>query len=164
MSAARTPIGSINGSLASVRGPDLGAIAIKGAITKAGLTADQIQEVIMGNVVSAGIGQAPGRQAAIYAGIPESATCTTVNKVCASGMKAVMYAAQSIMLGYSDIVVAGETLLLIVVQRVWRCCLFNRVNSAILTEPTGLQGTLDNTSYIAFIAYLPLVITVFARV
>jgi acetyl-CoA C-acetyltransferase len=107
VSVARTPIGSMGSSLASVRAPELGAIAIKSALERAGLSPQQVQEVIMGNVVSAGVGQAPARQATLLAGIPESATCTTINKVCASGMKSIMYAAQSVMLGYSDIVVAG---------------------------------------------------------
>jgi acetyl-CoA C-acetyltransferase len=107
VSVARTPIGAINSALSSVRGPELGAIAIKGALSRAGIAPSAVQEVIMGNVVSAGIGQAPARQSAIYAGIPESAVCTTINKVCASGMKSIMYAAQSVMLGHADVVVAG---------------------------------------------------------
>jgi acetyl-CoA C-acetyltransferase len=104
---ARTPIGSLNGSLASQTAPQLGAIAIKAALERAGVKPEQVNEVFMGNVVSAGIGQAPAQQASIYAGIPTSVPCTTVNKVCASGMKAVMIAAQSIQLGDNDIVVAG---------------------------------------------------------
>lgn len=105
--AARTPIGSIGGLLSSVKGPELGATAIRAALAQAGLTPAQVTEVIMGNVVSAGVGQAPARQASMLAGIPVSAVCTTVNKVCASGMKSIALGAQSIMLGHSDVVVAG---------------------------------------------------------
>ena len=107
VSIARTPIGSFNGALSSVTAPQLGAIAIKAALERAGISADQVQEVYMGNVVSANIGQAPAQQASIYAGIPTTVNCTTVNKVCASGMKAVMLGAQSILCGDNDIVVAG---------------------------------------------------------
>lgn len=107
VSAARTPIGSFLGSLSTIPAPKLGAIAIKGAIEKINLKPEMVQEVLMGNVVHAGTGQAPARQAAIYAGIPNSVPCTTVNKVCASGMKTVMQAAQSIALGDVDIIVAG---------------------------------------------------------
>ncbi|WP_298537336.1 acetyl-CoA C-acyltransferase [uncultured Algibacter sp.] len=107
VSAARTPIGSFMGGLSTIPAPKLGAIAIKAALEKINLKPEMVQEVIMGNVVQAGIGQAPARQAAIYAGIPNAVPCTTVNKVCASGMKAVMQAAQSIALGDADIVVAG---------------------------------------------------------
>lgn len=107
VSAARTPIGSFLGGLSSVSAPKLGAIAIKGALDKINLNPELIEEVLMGNVVQAGTGQAPARQAAIYAGIPDSVPCTTINKVCASGMKTIMLAAQSIALGDADIVVAG---------------------------------------------------------
>lgn len=107
VSAARTPIGSFLGALSTVPAPKLGAIAIKGALDKINLKPELIDEVLMGNVVQAGTGQAPARQAAIYAGIPNTVPCTTVNKVCSSGMKAVMQAAQSIALGDTEIVVAG---------------------------------------------------------
>ncbi len=107
VSAARTPIGSFLGSLSTIPAPKLGAIAIKGALDKINLKPEAIEEVLMGNVVQAGTGQAPARQAAIYAGIPNTVPCTTVNKVCASGMKAVMQAAQSIALGDADVIVAG---------------------------------------------------------
>ncbi|NND52906.1 MAG: acetyl-CoA C-acyltransferase [Flavobacteriaceae bacterium] len=107
VSAVRTPIGSFMGKLSTVSAPQLGAIAIRGALEKIGLKPEMVNEVLMGNVVQAGTGQAPARQAAIYAGIPDTVPCTTVNKVCASGMKAVMQAAQSIRLGDTDIVVAG---------------------------------------------------------
>lgn len=104
---ARTPIGSLNGALSSLTAPQLGAIAIKAALERCGISPQQVQEVFMGNVVSAGIGQAPAQQASIYAGLPTSIPCTTINKVCASGMKAIMLGAQSIMLGDNHIVVAG---------------------------------------------------------
>ncbi len=107
MSIARTPIGSIGGVLASISAPKLGAAVIKAAIERAKISPDQVQEVYMGNVISANIGQAPAQQASIAAGIPTSVPCTTVNKVCASGMKAIMLGAESIMLGINDIVVAG---------------------------------------------------------
>ncbi|MDC6386644.1 acetyl-CoA C-acyltransferase [Flagellimonas taeanensis] len=107
VSAARTPIGSFMGSLSTVPAPRLGAVAIKGALDKINLKPELVEEVLMGNVVQAGTGQAPARQAAIYAGIPNTVPCTTVNKVCASGMKSIMQAAQSIALGENSIVVAG---------------------------------------------------------
>jgi len=107
VSVARTPIGSFMGSLSKISAPKLGAIAIKGALDKINLNPELIDEVFMGNVVSAGVGQAPARQAAIFAGIPDTVPCTTINKVCASGMKSVMLAAQSISLGDTEIVVAG---------------------------------------------------------
>ncbi len=107
LSAARTPMGSFLGGLSSVPATALGSAAIKGAIEKAGISADQVQEVYMGNVLQAGLGQAPARQAAMGAGIGNNVPCTTVNKVCASGMKAISMAAQSIMAGDNDIVVAG---------------------------------------------------------
>ncbi|KAH8303359.1 hypothetical protein KR059_009008 [Drosophila kikkawai] len=107
VSAARTPIGSFQSQLAPLSATQLGAKAIEAAIERAGIGKSDVQEVIMGNVVSAGLGQAPARQAAIFAGLPTSVCCTTVNKVCSSGMKAVMLGAQSLMLGYADTVVAG---------------------------------------------------------
>jgi acetyl-CoA C-acetyltransferase len=107
VSVARTPIGRFMGSLSTIPAPQLGAIAIKGALNKIKLEPNLVEEVFMGNVVSAGLGQAPARQAAIFAGIPNTVPCTTVNKVCASGMKSIMLAAQTISLGHADIVVAG---------------------------------------------------------
>jgi acetyl-CoA C-acetyltransferase len=107
VSAVRTPIGSFMGALSSVPAPQLGAIAIKGALNKINLDPALVNEVYMGNVVQAGVGQAPARQAAIFAGLPNEVACTTINKVCASGMKSVMLAAQSIMCGDAEIVVAG---------------------------------------------------------
>ena len=107
VAVARTPIGSFMGALSTIPAPKLGAIAIKGAMEKIDLKPEVVEEVFMGHVVQAGAGQAPARQAAIYAGIPDTVPCTTVNKVCASGMKTVMFAAQSIALGNTEIVVAG---------------------------------------------------------
>ena len=107
VSAVRTPIGSFGGVLSGVSATHLGATAIKGALEKAGVAPDQVNEVLMGNVVSANLGQAPARQAARFAGLPDNIPCTTVNKVCASGMKTIALGAQSIMLGINDIVVAG---------------------------------------------------------
>lgn len=107
VSAARTPIGSFLGSLSTVPATRLGAAAIKGAIGKINLDVNVVDEVIMGNVVQAGVGQAPARQAAIYAGLSSNVPCTTVNKVCASGMKAIMQGAQAIMSGDAEVVVAG---------------------------------------------------------
>ena len=107
VSALRTPLGSFGGMLADISATRLGALAIKGALERAGVSPEDVDDVIMGNVVSANLGQAPARQAAKYAGLPDSVNCTTVNKVCASGMKATAYGAQSILLGHADIVVAG---------------------------------------------------------
>ena len=107
VSVARTPIGSFLGTLSTIPAPKLGAVAIKGALEKINLKPELVEEVFMGNVVSAGLGQAPARQAAIFAGIPNTVPCTTVNKVCSSGMKSIMLAAQTIALGDAEIVVAG---------------------------------------------------------
>lgn len=107
VSAVRTPVGSFGGVFADVSATQLGATAIRGALQKAGLSAELVEEVYFGNVVSANLGQAPARQAAIFAGLPYSTQCTTVNKVCASGTKSIMFAAQSIMLGMADVIVAG---------------------------------------------------------
>ncbi len=105
--AKRTPLGSFNGALSSVPATQLGAVAIKAALEQSGLNPEQVQEVIMGNVLQAGVGQAPARQASKFAGIPDNVPATTVNKVCASGMKAIALGMQSIQLGYADVVVAG---------------------------------------------------------
>lgn len=107
ISAVRTPLGSFGGALAGVSATKLGAVAIKGALAKAGVDGKEVQEVYMGSVLQANLGQAPARQAAIFAGLPNTVQCTTINKVCASGMKAIMIGAQSIMLGDADVVVAG---------------------------------------------------------
>lgn len=105
--AKRTPLGSFNGALSSVPATKLGAVAIKAALEQAGLSVDQVEEVLMGNVLQAGVGQAPARQASKFAGIPDHVPATTINKVCASGMKAIALGMQSIQLGYADVVVAG---------------------------------------------------------
>ncbi|NJO02967.1 MAG: acetyl-CoA C-acyltransferase [Bacteroidia bacterium] len=107
ISAVRTPIGAFMGSLSDFSAAQLGAFAIKGALEKAGVDPSEVQEVLMGNVLSAGVGQAPARQAAIFAGLSNTVPCTTINKVCASGMKSIAFAAQSIMLGLQDVIVAG---------------------------------------------------------
>lgn len=107
VSAVRTPIGSFMGSLSTVSAPQLGAVAIKAALNKINLDPKLVDEVLMGNVVQAGVGQAPARQAALLAGLSDSVPCTTINKVCASGMKAVMMGAQAIKSGEAEIVVAG---------------------------------------------------------
>lgn len=106
-SAIRTPLGSFGGMFAKIKATELGKYAIQGALEKSGVEAEHIDEVFMGNVCSANLGQAPARQAAIKAGIPNSVPCTTINKVCSSGLKSVMLGAQTIMLGLNDLVVAG---------------------------------------------------------
>lgn len=107
VAAVRTPLGSFGGSLASVSATRLGAVAIKAAMEKIGLNGKEVNEVFMGSVLQANLGQAPAKQAARFAGLPDSVNCTTVNKVCASGMKAIALGAQSIMLGDNDVVIAG---------------------------------------------------------
>ncbi|MFN3801301.1 acetyl-CoA C-acyltransferase [Belliella pelovolcani] len=107
VAAVRTPLGSFGGKLSGLSATELGSIAIKGALNKAGVDPKEVEEVMMGNVLSANLGQAPARQAAIGAGIGYNVPCTTINKVCSSGMKAVIFAAQSIMTGQNDVVVAG---------------------------------------------------------
>jgi len=107
VSAVRTPIGSFNGTLSSVSATQLGATAIKGALSKINLSPSEVDEVLMGSVLQAGLGQAPARQASKFAGIGDDVPCTTINKVCASGMKAISQGAQAIMLGDADVVVAG---------------------------------------------------------
>ena len=105
--AKRTPLGSFNGALSSVPATQLGSVAIKAALEHAGVSAEEVNEVIMGNVLQAGVGQAPARQASKFAGIPDNVPATTINKVCASGMKSIALGMQSIQLGYADVVVAG---------------------------------------------------------
>ena len=107
VSGARTPIGAFNGALASFTAPQLGAIVIKEVLSRANVKPEDVSEVIMGNVLTAGVGQAPARQAALFAGLPQSVPCMTINKVCGSGLKSVMLGAQAIMVGDADIVVAG---------------------------------------------------------
>nr|MBC8479451.1 acetyl-CoA C-acetyltransferase [FCB group bacterium] len=107
VSFARTPVGSFQGVLSKVPTPKLGAAAIKEAVNRAGISPDSVDEVIMGNVLTAAIGQAPARQASIFAGLPTSVECMTINKVCGSGLKAVMLAEQAIKCGDAQIIVAG---------------------------------------------------------
>lgn len=107
LAIARTPVGNLAGSLGSLSAIDLGKVAMQAVIERAGITSDQIDEVFMGNVLQANVGQAPAKQAALAAGIPDSVPCTTVNKVCSSGMKSIMFGVQSILLGDNDIVLAG---------------------------------------------------------
>src|SRR5215207_10412267 len=107
VSAARTPIGKFLGGLSSLSAPELGAIAIRAAIERAGIGMDSVEEVIMGNVIQGGVGQAPARQAALKAGVPATVSALTINKVCGSGLKAVMLAAQSIRAGDKQVIVAG---------------------------------------------------------
>jgi len=107
VSAARTPMGGFQGDFASLAGPQLGAVAIKAAVERAGIKPDQVQEAIMGNVLQAGVGQAPARQAALGAGLPLSVNCTTVHKVCGSGMKATMFANDMLLAGTNEIMVSG---------------------------------------------------------
>ncbi|MEO1436441.1 MAG: acetyl-CoA C-acyltransferase [Bacteroidota bacterium] len=107
LSIARTPVGNLAGSLGSLNAVELGKIAIQAALERAGISGDQVDEVFMGNVLQANVGQAPAKQAALAAGIPDTVPCTTVNKVCSSGMKSIMFGVQSILLGDNDIVVAG---------------------------------------------------------
>src|SRR5690606_35709043 len=107
VSAARTPVGSYLGALAAISAPRLGATAVRAAVERAGISPDQVDEVFLGNVLSAGIGQAPARQAAIYAGIPDTVPCTTVSKVCGSGLQAVILATRALRLGDADVIVAG---------------------------------------------------------
>ncbi|WP_080055999.1 acetyl-CoA C-acyltransferase [Spirosoma aerolatum] len=107
VSAVRTPIGSFGGVLSTLSATELGAAAIRGALARAGVQPEQVQEVYIGNVVSANVGQAPAKQAALKAGLPANIPCTTINKVCASGTKAIMLAAQAIQLGQADVIVAG---------------------------------------------------------
>jgi acetyl-CoA C-acetyltransferase len=107
LSAVRTPIGAFLGSLSALKAPELGAVVIKEAVNKAGVKPENVSEVIMGNVLQGGVGQAPARQAAIFAGLPKSVPCMTINKVCGSGLKSVMLADQAIRCGDADLVVAG---------------------------------------------------------
>jgi len=107
LSYARTPIGAFQGALKDISAPKLGAIAIKGALEKSGLSPNEVNEVIMGNVLSAGVGQAPARQASIYAGLPENVECLTINKMCGSGLKAIMLGSQAIACGDADVIIAG---------------------------------------------------------
>ncbi|RSK38567.1 acetyl-CoA C-acyltransferase [Mangrovimonas spongiae] len=143
VSAARTPIGSFLGGLSTIPAPKLGAVAIKGALEKINLDPSQVQEVIMGNVVQAGTGQAPARQAAIYAGISENVPCTTVNKVCASGMKSVMQAAQAIALGDADIVVAGGMENMSLIPHYYHARSSKKFGPAVMEDGMQKDGLVD---------------------
>ena len=143
VSAVRTPIGSFLGTLSSIPAPKLGAIAIKGALDKIQLNPQLVEEVLMGNVVQAGTGQAPARQAAIYAGIPNTVPCTTINKVCASGMKTVMQAAQSIALGDANIIVAGGMENMSLIPHYYHARTGTKFGSATLEDGMQKDGLVD---------------------
>ena len=143
VSAVRTPIGSFLGSLSSVPAPRLGATAIKGALDKINLKPELVDEVIMGNVVSAGTGQAPARQAAIYAGLPDTVPCTTINKVCASGMKAIMQAAQAIQLGDAEVIVAGGMENMSLIPHYYHARTATKFGPATLEDGMQKDGLVD---------------------
>lgn len=143
VSAARTPIGSFMGSLSSIPAPKLGAVAIKGALEKINLNPDLVQEVFMGHVVQAGTGQAPARQAAMYAGIPNTVPCTTINKVCSSGMKAVMHAAQTIALGDAEVVIAGGMENMSMIPHYYHARLATKFGPATLEDGMQKDGLVD---------------------
>lgn len=143
VSAVRTPMGSFMGSLSSVPAPQLGATAIKAALNKINLDPNLVDEVLMGNVVQAGTGQAPARQAAIFAGIPNTVPCTTVNKVCSSGMKAVMQAAQAIQLGDANIVVAGGMENMSLIPHYYHARSATKFGSATLEDGMQKDGLVD---------------------
>jgi acetyl-CoA C-acetyltransferase len=143
VSAARTPIGSFLGALSTIPAPKLGAIAIKGALDKINLNPELVQEVLMGNVVQAGTGQAPARQAAIFAGIPDTVPCTTINKVCASGMKTVMQAAQAIALGDADIIVAGGMENMSLIPHYFHARSATKFGPAIMIDGMQKDGLVD---------------------
>ena len=143
VSAVRTPIGSFMGGLSTVPAPKLGAAVIKGALDKIGLKPELVDEVLMGNVVQAGTGQAPARQAAIFAGIPSTVPCTTVNKVCASGMKAVMQAAQAISLGDANIVVAGGMENMSLIPHYYHARTATKFGSITLEDGMQKDGLVD---------------------
>jgi acetyl-CoA C-acetyltransferase len=144
ISAVRTPIGSFGGSLKELPATKLGAVAIKSAVEKAGIRPEQVQDVLMGCVIQANLGQAPARQAAKFAGLPNEVNCTTINKVCASGMKAIAQAAQSILLGDADIVVAGgmesmSNVPFYVENMRWG----NKYGNSVLTDGLAKDGLTD---------------------
>lgn len=143
VAAARTPIGSFMGSLSTIEAPKLGAIAIKEVLNRVNLPTSLVNEVIMGNVVQAGEGQAPARQAAIYAGIPNTVPCTTINKVCASGMKAVMQGTQAISLGDAEIVVAGGMENMSLIPHYLYLRKGNKFGSATLIDGMQKDGLVD---------------------
>lgn len=143
VSAARTPIGSFLGGLSSIPAPKLGAVAIKGALEKANISPEMVDEVLMGNVVQAGTGQAPARQAAIFAGIPNTVPCTTINKVCASGMKAIMQGAQAIALGDAEIVVAGGMENMSLIPHYYHARSAKKFGPAVMEDGMQKDGLVD---------------------
>lgn len=143
VSAVRTPIGSFLGQLSTVPAPNLGAVAIKAALDRINLKPEMVNEVLMGNVVQAGTGQAPARQAAMNAGIPDTVPCTTINKVCASGMKAVMQAAQSIALGDTEIVVAGGMENMSLIPHYYHARTATKFGPATLEDGMQKDGLVD---------------------
>ena len=143
VSAVRTPIGSFLGALSKVSAPDLGAIAIKGALDKINLDPKEVNEVLMGQVVQAGVGQAPARQAALKAGIAEDVPCTTVNKVCSSGMKSIMQAAQSIALGDNEVVIAGGMENMSLIPHYFNTRVATKFGSKEITDGLQLDGLID---------------------
>ena len=143
VSAVRTPIGCFLGALSKVPAPELGAIAINGALHKIKLDPKEVNEVLMGHVVQAGVGQAPARQAALKAGIPESVPCTTVNKVCSSGMKSIMQASQSIALGDNDIVIAGGMENMSLIPHYFNTRVATKFGSKEVIDGLQLDGLID---------------------
>ncbi len=143
VSAARTPIGSFGGSLSTVPATKLGAAAIKGALDKAGIDPNTVNEVFMGNVLQANLGQAPARQAAIFAGITNDVPCTTINKVCASGMKALSLAAQSILCGDNDVVVAGGMENMSLVPHYFNARVATKLGDVKMTDGMVMDGLTD---------------------
>lgn len=143
VSAARTPIGSFMGSLSTVSASKLGATAIKGALDKINLDPKEVNEVIMGNVVQAGVGQAPARQATLYAGLPQETPATTVNKVCASGMKAIMQATQAIMAGDADVIVAGGMESMSMIPHYAHLRVGTKFGPATFVDGMQIDGLLD---------------------
>ncbi|MDO1500460.1 acetyl-CoA C-acyltransferase [Winogradskyella maritima] len=143
VSAVRTPIGSFLGALSTVPAPQLGATAIRAALEKANVKPEMVDEVLMGHVVQAGAGQAPARQAAIYAGVPDTVPCTTVNKVCASGMKAIMQGAQAIQLGDAEIVVAGGMENMSLIPHYYHARSATKFGPAMLEDGMQKDGLVD---------------------
>ena len=143
VSAVRTPIGSFLGSLSKVPAPELGAVAIKGALDKINLDPKEVNEVLMGHVVQAGVGQAPARQAALKAGIAENVPCTTVNKVCSSGMKSIMQAAQSIAIGDNDVVIAGGMENMSLIPHYFNARVATKFGSKEVIDGLQLDGLID---------------------
>ncbi len=143
VSAVRTPIGSFGGSLSTVPATKLGAAAIKGALSKAGIDPSSVDEVFMGNVLQANLGQAPARQAAIFAGITNDVPCTTINKVCASGMKALSLAAQSILCGDNDVVVAGGMENMSLVPHYFNARVATKLGDVKMTDGMVMDGLTD---------------------